>query len=200
MKMVVFVRHAYAETNAKHMLSSDIAPFLLKKKGIAQAKAIAGQVAKIHKIDALYTSPVFRAMQTAEIIGKRIGVRPHPDVRITERHMGELNNRVFLSPKDMHTNFKKEIISGYEHGLESWKSLSWRMRAFADSAKDGITVAVTHSDPIMAMLWSIDKKYDDLDFETKIPYATATVLDLERRKIICIGSNLIPKSLLSSTR
>ena len=61
----------------------------LSELGIAQAEAIADALAAEH-FDALYSSDLGRAMQTAEIIAGQLGLEVIPEPRLRERHHGIL--------------------------------------------------------------------------------------------------------------
>jgi len=65
------VRHGEIPSNVKKIYAGT-SPERLTVRGELQAKAVAGKLTK-HNIYALYSSPVKRALQTAEIIGKAIG-------------------------------------------------------------------------------------------------------------------------------
>ncbi len=59
----------------------------LSELGRAQAQAIADSLTGEH-FDALYSSDLGRAMQTAEIIGERLGLEILTDTRLRERNLG----------------------------------------------------------------------------------------------------------------
>jgi probable phosphoglycerate mutase len=196
MKVIVFVRHGKSQANAKIMLTHDLGVHPLTEEGIEQVRSTTEMIAKIPKVDAIYTSPVLRALQTAEIIGKRISVKLKVDARLSERAMGGLNNTKYSTIEELHTRFKKEIESGYATGVESFDTMAHRMKAFADSVRGGVAIAVSHSDPIMGILGTLDPQYGDHDFVTRIPYASMTAIDFENKKIMCVGSASLPGSLL----
>ncbi len=194
MKIVVFVRHGESELNVRHGLGSDLNKYPLTEKGAREASAIADQIAKLGAVDALYSSPVLRAFQTAEIIGRRIGREPSINYNIIERFPGTaLNNAYFQSDEERDLNYKKEIESNYEHGMESWEKLQVRMLKFVSELKDGVTVAVSHADPILSILGTVDPSIDDLNFNIHISSGTMSVVDFEREKILCMGSYVAPK-------
>ncbi len=194
-KSIVFVRHGESGTNVKYLLSSDIGPYKLTENGIKDVVSIAEEIAKIPKISALYASPVIRTLQTAEIIGKRCDIYPKTDARLRERLMGGLNNKAFPSYEEMLDVYWKEIESGYKTGLESWHTLQQRMNSFVNSVTGKVTVAVSHSDPIMAMLGTFDPKIDDYNFVITVPTASITAVDIEKKQILCIGSKSLPETL-----
>ncbi len=161
MKAVVFIRHAQSEANVSHILSDDFVGNPLSDFGVSQAEAVAEELARLSKAKLLFSSPVLRAKQTADIIARRIGALPKSDARLKERGMGSLNNKKFSSAESMENAFMEEIKSNYIHGLESWDRLKSRIREFICALDGSVTIAVTHRDPIAAALGSSDPKYDD---------------------------------------
>ena len=191
MNIVIFVRHGQSESNITHTLTSDIDKSPLTEEGIKQVEALAKTISKGAKIDALYTSPVLRATQSAEILGKSLDMRPKLDERLWERHMGGLNNVTFGSIEEQTAAMMDEIRSGFKNGMESWESMQGRLRDFAYSVK-GITVAVSHHDPILSAMGIVDSRYDDYDTSTILPTASATVINFGDKKILYIGSQTFP--------
>ena len=62
-----FVRHGESEANTQHVISNRECPFGLTSRGKAQAAALAENVKDI-PITVIYSSPVLRARETAEIL------------------------------------------------------------------------------------------------------------------------------------
>lgn len=195
MGVIVFVRHGRSDSNVSHILSSDVGPYPLTGEGIAHATLIAGELIKLKSIDALYTSPVLRAFQTADIIGARVKLKPKIDERLSERAMGNANNKVFPSHEALLSYFKSEVESGYKNGMESWDELKGRMQDFAKSMKyQNLIVAVTHRDSIMAALGTVDPEYSD-EVETEMPFGSATAIDFSKQRILCVGKDSLPEYL-----
>ena len=61
----------------------------LTEEGKKQAEQ-AGEMIKSLNISAIYSSPIDRAMQTAEIVGKHCDVKPISDDRLIELDMGKV--------------------------------------------------------------------------------------------------------------
>ena len=81
-----FVRHGEIESNIRKVYAGwNDEP--LTKNGIRQAEK-AGELLNDKGIDALYCSPLRRAVQTAEIIGEAIGEVPGPDAHFKEMGLG----------------------------------------------------------------------------------------------------------------
>ena len=85
---MVVVRHGETVWNTagrqQGQLDSELSP-----TGVRQAEAIAEALAD-QTFHTLYTSDLARAVQTAEIIGRRLGIEPIPEPGLRERHLGIL--------------------------------------------------------------------------------------------------------------
>ena len=65
--MIIFLRHAQAENNAKRILAGRTEGVHLTKTGIEQAEQIAKYLKPLD-ISAIYSSPIERASHTAKIV------------------------------------------------------------------------------------------------------------------------------------
>jgi len=84
------VRHGETDWNVERRLQghTDID---LNHQGIAQAEQMAKALKAINlKFDALYTSDLLRAANTARAIEEMFGVNSIPDEALRERHLGVL--------------------------------------------------------------------------------------------------------------
>ncbi|MFA6386760.1 MAG: histidine phosphatase family protein [Candidatus Paceibacterota bacterium] len=92
--MIYFVRHGESEANERKVFAGQRDDSLLTSNGREQAKATAQEIIKEGlKIDVIYSSPLKRAYETAEIIAKEIGFDVSKIIiekRITEYDMGSL--------------------------------------------------------------------------------------------------------------
>jgi 2,3-bisphosphoglycerate-dependent phosphoglycerate mutase len=87
MTRFIVVRHGQTRWNVeKRVQGQEDSP--LTDEGLAQAEAIAGRLAQEH-FDALVSSDLGRALQTAAPIARRCGLAVVPDARLRERHFGE---------------------------------------------------------------------------------------------------------------
>ncbi len=86
---MILVRHGQtADTLAGRLSGRRSTP--LTEDGRAQASRAAAQLAGLHRLDALYTSPLKRAQETASIIGAALGCPALPDHRLEEMHFGQI--------------------------------------------------------------------------------------------------------------
>lgn len=93
--MIYFIRHGESEANVRKVFAGQKDDSLLTDEGKKQAKATAEEMAKEGlKIDKIYSSPLKRAYETAEIIAKEIGFDTSKIItenRIIEYDMGSLS-------------------------------------------------------------------------------------------------------------
>ncbi|MEM0157041.1 MAG: 2,3-diphosphoglycerate-dependent phosphoglycerate mutase [Thermoplasmataceae archaeon] len=188
-RIAVLVRHGESEANVRKIISDDLNGYPLTERGMRQVEFTANQLRGLH-LDGILTSPVQRAMQTANIIGSALNLVPAIEGNITESGMGPYNNTMMagLPPG-----------SRDELGMESWNSQVLRMRTVLDSIED-VHILVSHAMPIRAAIAS----YLDLDevesFGIEIRNASMSVIDVQNEKIISIGSLLLSdrvKSMLA---
>jgi uncharacterized phosphatase len=94
MRKLYFVRHGQSEMNVSgHFAGITETP--LTAEGREQAKR-AGQIAKDFHIDAIVSSPLSRALETAQIIAKELGYsldKIHINKLFIERDYGELEGK-----------------------------------------------------------------------------------------------------------
>ena len=93
--MIYFIRHGESEANVKKVFAGQKNNSLLTNKGREQAKATAEEMVKKElKIDKIYSSPLRRAYETAEIIAEELGFDASEIIieeRIIEYDMGSLS-------------------------------------------------------------------------------------------------------------
>ena len=90
--MILLVRHGETTSNRERRFQGQL-DVPLNDTGREQARALAEQ-ARGEGIVALYTSPLVRARETAEIVGARIGLDPRPDDRLKEVDVGDWQDRL----------------------------------------------------------------------------------------------------------
>lgn len=151
-RIFIFVRHGESEANARRMLSSANEGWPLTGRGREQAEEAARVIAALPRIDKLYASPVIRARQTAEIIGKGIGFEPILDERLRERHMGILEEKIM--PYVANDGWKFDS----KNRVQPWEELKKNMASFIQDAKGDIVVAVTHGDNMSVVCDLMDNR------------------------------------------
>lgn len=90
--MIYFIRHGESEANVRHVFAGQKDDSVLTEKGKEQALATAKEIKKENlKIDKIISSPLKRALKTAEIIAIELGFdisKIVVDNHITEYDMG----------------------------------------------------------------------------------------------------------------
>ncbi len=112
-------------------------------------------------IHVIYTSPLARAQQTAEVIAKKTGAKIIIDPRLREVHFGEWEGKTvdfsdltFVKERRAHKieKGKPESIYHFE-GMETWESVQERIKTFMEDIlpkhRGEHVVVVTHADPVI---------------------------------------------------
>jgi broad specificity phosphatase PhoE len=146
MTELLLVRHAETEWNREGRWQGHADP-PLNEAGRAQAHALAATLAGEH-LDAIYSSDLRRAAETAEILGAALGrpVTPDPDLR--EIDVGSWSG---LTRKEVAERFPDWDT----HDGESLDELQARVvaavRRIADRHADGLVLIVTHGGSIRSL-------------------------------------------------
>ncbi len=150
------MRHGQAVSNVKDIISCWPEKFKnpLTKAGRAMAEATAKKLLD-KNIDLIFCSPLLRTRQTAEIVGKKLKIKPKIEKRFREQNVGALNgisieelskffgerssNRFSLRPK------KGEIYS------EIIKRMIGALKDIDKNYKGKNILIVSHELPIMLL-------------------------------------------------
>ena len=89
MHTLYLIRHGENTANITKEFSHRLVDYSLTPKGVLQAQQTA-EYFKNRQIDAIYCSPLKRAIETAEIIGQAIGIRPVIMEEFREVNVGAL--------------------------------------------------------------------------------------------------------------
>ena len=92
--MILLARHGETESNRERRFQGQL-DVPLSDRGREQARELAERAAAEERpIAAIYTSPLVRARETAEIVGERLGLEPRPDDRLKEVDVGDWERRL----------------------------------------------------------------------------------------------------------
>jgi broad specificity phosphatase PhoE len=91
---VLLARHGETDDNRQPIRVQGFSDTQLNDTGRRQARELAERVAA-DGIASLWASDLSRAMETAEIVGARIGLEPRPDARLREANRGRWEGRLF---------------------------------------------------------------------------------------------------------
>jgi broad specificity phosphatase PhoE len=155
----ILVRHGETEWNKIRRIQGSASDTPLSENGLRQAKGL-GLRLKVENIDAIYSSPLQRAMQTAEAIAKHHNLKVMPLPELKEINAGELEG---IMASELKMRFDELICrSGPEKGLlcipggesvldvqkRSWETIGNIYREHPQ----GSVVVVTHYFVIMTVV------------------------------------------------
>lgn len=158
MTKLILIRHGESTYNLERRYTgqSDIP---LTEKGVAQAKITAEYILKNYSIDAVYSSDLSRAVETARPVFEPLGLTVRTDPRLREIHAGIWQGMLFADVEktypEEYANYKKNRATARTLGGEGMADVLERTyAAIVDIAKknDGKTVLVSlHNGPLMAL-------------------------------------------------
>jgi len=166
-KRVLFIRHGQTDFNLEHRLQGAL-PVPLNECGRSQSRALAYHL-KTDSIEALYTSPRSRALETAQIIAAVLGQEVCEDERLAEIAFGDFEGHTFAEVESLFPLAYRKWESGYRPyrvpGGESRLDVQRRMQAAWDDitgATNGETVAIVgHSSAMMILFASMFVRLPD---------------------------------------
>ena len=187
--MIVFLRHAQAENNAKRILAGRIDGVHLTKTGIEQAEQITKYLKPLD-ISAIYSSPIERASHTAEIVAKNTSLDYELDDRLTEIEMGKFT---LMNYDDMFAKYGNIFLKFYENDpviaeqeVETFPHVQERIldivNHIVEKHKNENVILVTHMDPIKSMLSTVMDLKPKALFELIIANASLTIIKEQDKK------------------
>ncbi len=150
------IRHAEAENNIKNILNClpETKKYPLTAKGKMQAKKISADL-KEKGIDLIFSSPILRTKETAEIISKEIGVKIEFDEKLREWDSGEFNGKTDNELLEVYPNWFDENRKKDKAGVEGLVDVLERMRLFLNEINEKYKgkniVIVSHGDPLLVL-------------------------------------------------
>lgn len=106
MHQLILVRHAETQANTENRWQGQRHDGILTPQGRRQIERVARRLeAEREEIVALYTSPLGRALQTAQSIGAAIDQEPRIDPDLQEMDFGELDSLTWDEIVEQHPDF-----------------------------------------------------------------------------------------------
>ncbi|HMK94086.1 MAG TPA: histidine phosphatase family protein [Candidatus Limnocylindrales bacterium] len=144
---LLIVRHGDTEANVNDIDAGPL-DYPLTRQGVKQVRFIARAISKI-KVSAVYSSPVFRAVETARILARPHGLQVKTLEELTEAKLkpefvGKKGRHHILTDPEAFTETNSELTARTLKAIEIVKSEA-----------EGNVIMVSHGDVITAMLESI---------------------------------------------
>lgn len=114
--MILLARHGETDDNLPPIRVMGWRDVALNERGRAQAHQLAER-ARARSVASLYASPLRRARETAEIVGRALGLEPVMEDRLRESYRGRWEGRLF-----------QDIAREEPEAYAAWRSAGERFR------------------------------------------------------------------------
>jgi broad specificity phosphatase PhoE len=114
---ILLARHGQTNDNLEPIRVQGFTDTPLNATGRDQAHALAERVAAEYEVASLWCSDLSRAVETAAIVGARIGLEPRLDARLREGFRGDWEGRLFI-----------EIEQTDPSGYAAWRAAGGEFR------------------------------------------------------------------------
>lgn len=158
MTRILLIRHGSTDLLG-HVLYGRASGVHLNSEGLRQAELIGQSLKQQYSLDAVYSSPLERALETAKPIARACGKPVFVDERITEIDFGEWVGKSFreLDAIESWMSFNKQRSTSWAPGGESMlevQARAWRaIQAAGRIDNPGGTIAmISHGDVIRCVL------------------------------------------------
>lgn len=132
-------------------------PYALSELGKEQVKA-AGEELKNEKIDAIFSSDIFRCRETAKMIAEMIGYDKEKivyDTRLRDLNWGDFGGKTKEEYRDFYDNDKMNCFEKPAPNGESWNQCRERMVNLLKEIEEGFqgknVLIVSHGDPLLLL-------------------------------------------------
>jgi probable phosphomutase (TIGR03848 family) len=179
--LVLLVRHGQTPTTGQHLPGR--APGLhLSEEGQRQAELAAKRIAELPHVDAIYSSPLERARETAAPIAAARGLKVQIDKGLLECDFGQWTGGEL---KELMKKPEWSTVQRYPSGFrfpdgESFGEMQARMAACLERLRNrhpgGVLVAVSHADTIKAAVTQAMGAHLDLFQRTAISTCSITAI------------------------
>ncbi|OHA20501.1 MAG: hypothetical protein A2849_00705 [Candidatus Taylorbacteria bacterium RIFCSPHIGHO2_01_FULL_51_15] len=164
---LILLRHGESEKNRKNVFDDSPTLYPLTRKGRREARAAGKRIRERGGVDAIYSSPVRRARETAEIVARHLDAKVIIDEDLREVDSGEWDGKREDDPRVLHDRREMNALPHEEYYRkkrgntgESWEEVEQRMKkAFArimEKHKGERVLFVSHEGPLVYLLKAID--------------------------------------------
>lgn len=201
MAMIIFLRHGQAKNNTERILAGRSSGVNLTEEGILQVQNIA-KIMKPLPISAVYSSPIQRAKNTAEIVARSNSINYSLDDRLIELEMGKFTGMhyddIFSKHGNVFLKYYEEQPDIIQNGVETFANVKNRVLDIVNFVSKKYSnqnvVLVTHMDPIKAIISTILKLTPKSLFELVVSNASLTIINNFCGKLSISAINLMNMS------
>ncbi len=181
----MIARHGETDYNVKGIIQGQ-RQSKLTKNGVNQAKALSERL-KNKKIDYIYTSTLYRAIDTAKIVNRYHKLKMIRSKKLNERAFGTWEGEKGDDMRKKCGDNIQEKINFKPKGAESWKDVEKRAVSFIKSVikkhKGKIILIVAHKGPNRVMLNHFMKRPLKEHCSLKQDPASLNIISIEGKKV-----------------
>ncbi len=166
------LRHGEALCNQKKIISCwpEKSSFPLTEKGRKEIKRMVPKL-KNKRIDLIFTSDILRTRQTAEIVGKELGIKPKEDKRLREYNAGIFNGESLNRFREFFKNEEERFFKKPPKGeiyLDITKRMSDFLKEIDKKYSNKNILIVSHQLPLILLEGRV-KGYSQKEVLKKFP-------------------------------
>lgn len=156
MTKIYLVRHCHYQ-NMDKIIPGRLPGFPLSGQGKKQAQQLA-QDFQSQNISTIYTSPILRAHQTADIIGASLNLKPIVNLLAIETNspLQGITRKDFDSTGGILWNRPQHLKGGGETKQQVLRRTQKLIKKVLQNHQDQNIIIVTHGDPIMTYIRNLD--------------------------------------------
>jgi broad specificity phosphatase PhoE len=192
-----FVRHGESEANTRHVISNRESPFQLTDLGRGQAKVLAERLKDI-PFTAIYSSPVRRARETAEILSRALRLPYQVTEALREYDCGILEDQSDAVSWRLHREIYEDWTLNHNYqrqpdGGECFEDIRERFVPFIEALiHDGLDnndhiLCVGHGGLFQLMLPLVLINVDDAFVRShEIDHTHCVIAEQRREGLVCL--------------
>jgi broad specificity phosphatase PhoE len=192
---LLLVRHGQSTWNQEHRIQGQLDP-PLSVDGRKQVASLGRRLAGRH-FAGLYASDLKRALETATLIGKAVGLQPTPMVELREIYLGEWEG---LRADELSTRFPEawagwtdepnwDLVPGGEGSAPFEARVEGAMDLIFQRHQQGDVLVVTHGGVIQVALHHVVGRPARGIFVFRIQNASLSVIEKREGRLLVSGVN-----------
>jgi 2,3-bisphosphoglycerate-dependent phosphoglycerate mutase len=201
MSLIIFMRHGQAYNNVQKLLVGRNLESHLTDVGKEQVKKTA-QLLKTIDIDKIYSSPVIRTIETAEIVSDVINLSFQKDERLFEIELGKLVGMYYEDLINKHGNLFVKFYSDddnenslLEFEVESFgavkKRISELLKEITIKHQNENVLLISHLDPIKAAISLVMNIKPSSVYNIQVPNASLNIFKNYGNNLSLCGINIM---------
>ena len=201
MSLIICMRHGQAYNNVQKLLVGRNLESHLTDLGREQVRNTS-QILKTINIDQIYSSPVIRTVETAEIVSDIINMPFQKDERLFEIELGKLVGMYYEDLINKHGNLFVKFYSDddnenslLEFEVESFRAVKQRiselLKEISIKHQNENVLLVSHLDPIKAAISLIMNIKHSSVYNIQVPNASLNIFKNYDNNISLCGINIM---------